>query len=413
MFNWLPWRKKDVSFSDDSLPEVLKSVFGGGAISKSGASVNWNTALQVSTVLACARVIAEGLAQVPLKIFREEGRSRLPARDHALYQVLHRRPNPWMTSFELRETMGLHAALTGNAYAFTNRVGRERRIAEIIPLEPSNVTLVRAADFSVSYKVRGKDGEIREFPAEAIWHWKGPSWSGASGLDAVKLAREAIGLALSTEEHHAKLHANGARAGGVLSVEGTLSEQQYKQLREFVEKNHQGATNAWRTMILDRNAKWLSTAMNGVDSQHLETRRYQVEEICRFFRVMPIMVGYSDKASTYASAEQMFLAHVVHTLSPWYERIEQSIDCFLLGEAALKAGYYAKFVVAGLLRGALKDTAEYLSKLTTNGILTRNEAREKLEYNPLDGLDDPLTPANMTVGAEPSDPEKEGALNGA
>lgn len=410
MFNWLPWRKKDVSYSDDSLPEVLKSVFGGGAISKSGASVNWTSALQVSTVLACARVIAEGLAQVPLKIFREQGRERLPAKDHSLYTVLHRKPNPWMTSFELRETMGLHAVLTGNAFAFISRVGREGRVAELIPLEPGNVTVVRAADFSVSYHVRGKDGERREFPAEAIWHWKGPSWSGATGLDAVKLAREAIGLALSTEEHHARLHANGARSSGVLAVEGTLSEAQYKQLKDFIEKNHQGATNAWRTMILDRNAKWLPTAVTGVDSQHLETRRFQIEEICRAFRVMPIMVGYSDKASTYASAEQMFLAHVVHTLSPWYERIEQSIDCRLLSDADLDGGYYAKFVVAGLLRGALKDTAEYLSKLTTNGILTRNEAREKLEYNPLDGLDEPLTPSNMNIGGAPAEEEPAGVV---
>jgi len=116
------------------------------------------------------------------------------------------------------------------------------------------------------------------------------------------------------------------------------------------------------------------------------------------------MAGYSDKAATYASAEQMFISHVVHTLSPWYSRVEQSIDCQLLSEKDAEQGFYAKFVAEGMMRGAFKDTSESLSALTLNGILTRNEAREKLEQNPIDGLDEPLTPANMMVGATP-DPE--------
>jgi HK97 family phage portal protein len=154
-------------------------------------------------------------------------------------------------------------------------------------------------------------------------------------------------------------------------------------------------------VILDRNAKFLPTSLSGVDAQHLETRKYQIEEVCRAYRVMPIMVGYSDKASTYASAEQMFLAHVVHTLSPWYERIEQSANAKLLSPQERTSGLYTKFVAAGLLRGALKDTAEYLHKLVLDGIMTRNEARDKLDLNPLDGLNEPLTPANMNVGTEP------------
>jgi len=138
-----------------------------------------------------------------------------------------------------------------------------------------------------------------------------------------------------------------------------------------------------------------------VDAQHLETRRYQVEEVCRAMRVMPIMVGISDKATTYASAEQMFLHHVVHTLSPWYERIEQSIDCNLLGDNEMDDGYYAKFIEEALLRGAMKDTAEYLVKMTSAGLMTRNEGRAKLDLNPLPGLDKPLTPVNMQIGTDP------------
>ena len=168
-----------------------------------------------------------------------------------------------------------------------------------------------------------------------------------------------------------------------------------------------GADNAGSVMLLDRNAKFMSQAMTGVDAQHLETRRNQIEEVCRFFRVLPIMIGYSDKAATYATAEQMFLAHVVHTLMPWYERIQQSAEVNLLTRAERQGGLYIKLQEAALLRGAMKDTAEYLYRLTTAGIMERNEARSKLDLNPIDGLDDPLTPINMTTdptGAPANDP---------
>lgn len=407
-FTW-PWsRKANEDGSIRRSVDLMRHLFGARS-TKSGASVSHASALEVTAVFACVRVIAEGVAQVPLKLFRESGRDMLPALDHPLYRILHRKPNPWMTSFELRETMVLHAALTGDAIAFVNRVPGSGRILQIVPFRPNDVEIRKDASGMPSmYVVTGTDGSKREIPPAAIWHIRGPSWDGVCGLDVVKLAREAIGLAMATEEAHAGMHANGARISGLYSVEGTLNPDQYKSLRTWIEDKYAGAANAGRIMLLDRAAKFTPQSMTGIDAQHLETRRFQIEEICRAFRVLPIMIGYSDKAATYASAEQMFLAHVVHTLMPWYERIEQSIDCRLLTERDLDQGLYAKFIAAGLLRGALKDTAEYLAKLVTNGILTRNEARAKLELNPLAGLDEPLTPANMNIGEpepSPADPD--------
>lgn len=397
---------KSTAYSSASLPALLSAVFGGGA-TKSGASVTPETALQVTAVLGCVRVLSEGVAQVPFKLMRSDGRNRLEAREHRLYDVLHRRPNAWMTSFEFRETMMIHAALCGRGYAFINRVGSGNEVAELIPLEPANVRPIRAADCTLTYAVRGPNGGERIFPAESIWHWRGPSWNGYEGMNITRLAREAIGISMAAEQMHAKLYANGVKPQGLYSVEGTLSPQQYKDLRRWLDDEYGGAENAAKLMILDRNAKFTPTTFSGVDAQHLETRRFQIEEACRPYRVMPIMIGYSDKAATYASAEQMFLAHVVHTLAPWYERIEQSADINLLTDKERAAGYYAKFVTAGLLRGALKDTAEYLGKLVQGGIMVRNEAREKLDLNPIDGLDEPLTPANMNVG-QPAEDEKTG-----
>ena len=366
----------------------------------SGRAVNSTSAIEVSTVFACCRVIGEGLAQVPLKLMRETGNTRQPAKDHPLYDLLSSRPNAWQTSFEFRETLAWHLALTGNAFVFINRVFG--KIRELIPVEPGRVKVNRAEDGTLSYDIRNDNGQVQTFPAPAIWHVKGASWNGWIGLEPVKLAREAIGLAMATEEATGSLHKNGVRPSGVYSVEGTLKDDQYKALSKWINDNLAGASNAGSAMILDRSAKWINTQMSGVDAQSLETRKYQVEEICRFFRVMPIMVGYSDKAATYASAEQQFLAHVVHTLAPWYQRIEQSIDACLLTPKERASGLYACFVEEGLLRGSLADTKDYLLGLVNGGLMTPNEGRAKLDLNP-DGDPDSdrlRIPANI-VGDAP------------
>ena len=405
LWNRITGRKSDQGGGGDSLSAILSALLVG-AQAKSGATVNRETALKVSALFACVRVIAEGVAQVPFKLMRqtESGVSRHPQRgdatDHPLYDLLHRAPNAWQTSFEFRETMVIHAMLGNGAYAFKNVVDvgtRGPRVAELILIDPSRVTVKQHDDWSITYKVRGRSGEVQDFPQQAIWHLRGPSWDGVLGLDILKLAREALGLSISTEETHSALHKKGVRPSGIYSVDSTLTSEQYKALKTWIEKEYAGAESAGLPMVLDRGAKFVTQTMNGVDAQHLETRRFQIEEVCRFCRVLPIMIGYSDKAATYASAEQMFLAHLVHTLMPWYERIQQSADVNLLSKADRQNGYYTKLVEAGLLRGALKDTADYLARLTMGGIMERNEARAKLDLNPLAGLDKPLTPTNMTT----------------
>lgn len=398
---WLRGKSGPTPMSSATLAQLLSSVFGGGA-TKSGATVNAETALQVSVVLACVRVIANGVAQVPLRVMREtpDGRSRLPAKGHPLWDVLHRKPNRWQTSFALRETMIIHAALVGDAYAFKNRVGADGRIGELIVIPPNRVRVdVDDATSELRYIVTGRSGAQRALGEGDVWHLRGPSWDGQVGMKTIALAREAIGLAMATEETQANLHAKGVSTSGVYSIEGTLNKEQYQALKDWITKEF-GAGAKGAPMILDRNAKWQPTTMTGVDAQHLETRKFQVEEICRAFGVMPIMAGQADKASTYASAEQMFIAHLVHTLTPWYERFEQSADCQLLTDADRADGYYTFLDPAGMLRGALRDTAEYLYRLVSIGTMTRNEARRQLDLNPIEGLDEPLTPINTVTSAQ-------------
>ena len=384
----------------------LFRLLAGWMGTKSGASVSHKSALEVSAVLACARVISEGIAQVPFKVYRQDGGNVVPATDHPLYSVLHRKPNGWMTSFELRETMAIHCILTGNAFAFINRL--RGGVAEIIPIPPGSVSVKQKDNYSLEYTVTAPNGKAMPVPQAAIWHWRGPSWDAVSGMDVVKLAREAIGLAMSAEESQARIQKTGAAISGTYSVEGTLNAEQYKAMRAWLDKEFDGAANLGKTKLLDRNAKFHPQSMTGIDAQLLETRKHQIEEICRAFRVMPIMAGYSDKAATYASAEQMFLAHVVHTLSPWYERIEQSAECNLLTAKEVSDGYFVKFNAAGLMRGSHKDRSEYFAKALGAGgspaWMTQDEVRALEELNPMGG-DAALLPkpTNVPGNAAPKD----------
>lgn len=366
----------------------LFRLLGGFGTSKTGQEVNHATALRVTTVLACARVIAEGISQVPFKLHQSAGLGSAPARDHSLYEVLALRPNGWMTSFELREMMAMHACLTGGALAVIVR-GIGGRVAELLPVPRHAWTAKQERDYSITYSVTMQGGEVLTLGQDRVWHWRGPSWDGVVGLDVISLAREAVGLAMATEESQASLHANGLRVSGVYSVDKELTEQQFQRLRKWLADHWGGSDKSGMPLIADRNAKWTPTTMNGVDAQHLETRKYQVEEVCRALRVLPIMVGHSDKTQTFASVEQMMIAHVVHTMMPWYTRIEQSADVQLLTAKDRRDGLFTKFNAAALMRGSHADRSQYLSRALGAGgapaWMTQDEARALEELPPMGG----------------------------
>ena len=380
--------------------ELFKEIYGGKP-TKSGVAVNAKNAIDVSTVFACCRVIGEGVAQVPLQLMREskDGKTRTKAKEHSLYDKLAFKPNRWMTSFEWRELVCWHVVLCGNHYSFINRLGN--KIVELYPFTPGSVEVTFDRGV-LTYKVTAEDGTSRPFPAELILHVRGPSMNGWYGLEAVKNAREAIGLAMATESAAASLHQNGVNPSGVYSVEGTLSPDGYKNLSEWIAKHYAGAENAGKALILDRAAKWSQTQMSGIDAQSVEQRRFQIEEICRFARVMPIMVGYSDKAATYASAVQLFLAHVVHTLAPWYQRLEQCLDANLLTDKERAAGYYFNFVEEGLLRGSVAETHAMILADVNGGLITPNHGLALLDMNPdPDPASDKLRIPTNIVGNQP------------
>lgn len=369
----LPWSRK--GSGPDTL-ELFRELYGSSPV-RSGVTVTWKTALEVTAVLRCVSSIADGLSTVPLKLFQKTATGRIEATDHPLHDLMTA-PNDWQDGLQFRETLAFHMALCGNAFVFVNRVRGE--VSELLPLEPGRVEVKRETDWRLRYWITGLDGHREEVPTQSIWHLRGPSWNSYFGLEPVRMAREAIGLSMALEQSHARLHRNGVKPSGVYSVEGTLDKEQHARLRERITEHLAGVDNAGKPLILDRAAKWLSIAMTGVDAQHLETRRHQIEEICRAFGVMPIMVGYSDKTATYASAEQMFIAHAVHTIRPWHRRFEASIKRWLLTPEERRAGFYPKFMDNELMRGAAKDRAEYYAKALgaggTKGWMTQNDVRD-------------------------------------
>jgi HK97 family phage portal protein len=377
----------------------------GALASVTGKTVNWRTALQVATVFACCRVIGNGMAQVPFKLMQKNGRKRTPATAHPLYRLLSLKPNDWQTSFEFRQMLAWHIELCGNAYVFISRAS-SGKILELIPLPPGQVTPKRDEDLRITYDVTGFDGTFRTLEKGQIWHLRGPTIDGFHGLDVVKLAREAIGLAMATEEAVARLHKNGIQNTGVYSVESTLDKKQYDDLATWIGKQFAGLQNAGKPMILDRGAKFLNTSMSSVDAQSNETRKTQVEQICSFMGVLPIKVGFSDKTATFASAEEMNRAHREDCLSPRWESFEQSAMINLLTDAEIEAGLYFNFTEEGLLRGSAKDTKDVILGYVNGGLMYPNEGRDLLDLNPdTDPASDQLRiPANIVGEPKPAEP---------
>lgn len=402
--NWVAERESERKSSSMTTGDLYKELLMQAGV-KSGVPVTWRTALQASTAFACARVIAEGIAQVPFKLFKERvgGVGMDAAKSHSLYELIYLKPNEWQTSFEFREQIGLHLAFLGNAYVYKVR-GLRGQIVELLPFPP-NMVQIKRTGWERSYLVNTFDGNQIEVKSEDMWHIRGMSWDGIEGLPGIKLAKEAIGLSLALEEHAARMFSNGAKPGGILSTDAKLDKPQTDVLRESWYAAQGGGENAYKTAILSGGLKWTPLAQTGVDSQHEQQRRLTVEEICRFFRVMPIMVMQADKAATYASSENMFIAHVVHTLMPWYTRLEQSADVNLLTAEERMQGYYTHFMAQALMRGASRDRGEYFSRALGSGgtpaWMTQDEVRALEEMNPMGGSAAAL-PIPTNVGGGPA-----------
>lgn len=400
IWNPLSWGRKKLSLKQ---PEG----WGYGSATRSAVAINRATAMQVTAMLCAGRVISEGIAQIPLKLYRETddastGKTlRTPARDHPLYNVLAYQPS-WLTSFEWREIATLHAALEGNSYGWINRKA-DGTVREILPLAPDDVQFALNDRWEPIYTWKG-----RQMPRREIFHLRGPSYDGTIGERTIHLAKEAIGLAKALEYSHADLYGKSGRPSGVLNSADKISPEKADEVRAAWMKRF-GPGGDGGTAVLDGSWEFKPITMTAVDAQFIETRRFQIEEIGRAMRVFPQMLMHSDKTSTFASASEFFRAHVIHTLGPWIERWEAAIKRDIIGYDGANADIWPRFSTEGLLRGDPKERSEFYKQMILNGIMSPNEVRALENLNPRDNGDEYLTPLNMRIGDQ--EPEPEAKLN--
>lgn len=391
--NLWPFGRKAAELTYDQVADLIDGVSGGAV---AGVTVNEKSALQVATVLACVKVISDGCATPDLHVFREKrDGTREKATNIPEYRLLSRRPNEWQTSFEWRRLMTIHAALTGAALSI-KVLGDNRRVRELIPVEPGRWDVRRVSRYELRYRCWDEFGMIGEFTPDQVFVLNGVQWDWTKSLNAVRLAQSAIGLAIATEQSMQSMHANGLRPSGVYSVEGSLTKEQHERLTTRL-SGKAGPSKFGVPLVLDRSAKWLQTGSSAIDAQSNETRRTQVEEICRAYGVFPIMVGHSDKASTFASTESFFGAHLIHTLTPWHKAWTQRMDEMLLdGSGPL----FAEFDTRYIRMASMKDRAMYARTMIEMGLMSPNEWRDMEGMDPRPGGDEYLRPLNLTSGSE-------------
>ena len=383
--------RKAAQLTYDQVADLIDGT-GGGYVA--GVTVNEKTALQVSTVLACVKIIADGCATPNLHVFREmQDGTRQKATNIPEYRMLSRRPNECQTSFEWRRQMTLHAALTGAGLSIKVR-GDNGRVRELIPVQPGQWEVRKIGRYELRYRCWDEFGIIGDFKADDVFVLNGVQWDWASSMSAVYLARQAIGLAIATEKSQSAMHENGLRPSGTYSVEGTLSKEQQDRLTAYL-ANKAGPSKVGIPLVLDRAAKWLQTGSSAADAQSNETRRTQVEEICRVYGVFPIMVGHSDKAATFASSEAFFAAHLKHTLAPWHKSWRDRFDEFLLdGSGPL----FTEFDTRYLTSGSMVDRSQWTRTMIEMGVYNANEIRDYDGLDPREGGDEYLKPMNMQSG---------------
>lgn len=358
-------------FTDLHDPELHDFMRGGKTAS--GAYVDAKGALQNMAILRCVTLISESIGMLPVNLI-ERGNEKRHAREHAVYRLLKTEPNGWQTPYEFKALMQLRLLTKGNAYALIIRtLGRPVRL---VPLDPDRVTPKQRGDWSIEYEYVKPNGDIVIHPGKDILHLRDLSDDGIIGLSRVKLAKEAIGIALQAEKAASRLFTNGVMAGGALSTPNALSDSAYERLKKSMDEKA-GSSEAHKWLILEEGLsaeKYINTA---ADAQHLESRNHQIEEVARAFGV-PRPLLMMDDTSWGSGIEQLGIFFVQYSLQHWFTVWEQAITRTLL-DGSEKDTYYPKFNERALMRGTLNDQANFFTKALGSGghgsWMTPNEVR--------------------------------------
>ena len=370
------FKSRDKPVKDRTGGSAYTFLMGG---STAGKNVNERSAMQMTAVYACVRILSEAIAGLPLHMYRykDEG-GKEKAIDHTLYHLLHDEPNPEMTSFVFRETLMTHLLLWGNAYAQIIRNGKGEVIA-LYPLMPNRMEVNRDQNGMLYYVYQKSsddaptmDGTSVILRPSEVLHVPGLGFDGLVGYSPIAMAKNAIGLSMAAEEYGAKFYANGAAPSGVLEHPGVLKNP--AKVRDSWNAAFGGTSNSHKVAVLEEGLKYTPISIAPNEAQFLETRKFQIDEIARIFRVPPHMVGDLEKSS-FSNIENMSREFVTYTLSPWMVRWEQSLSKALLSKEE-KACCFFKFNVDGLLRGDYASRMNGYAVGIQNGFMSPNDVRE-------------------------------------
>lgn len=385
-----------------------------GANSSAGQNVTAERMLSLSAVWACARLISETIATLPLSMYERTTTGKRLAPQHPLHGLLHDMPNADTTAAVHWEATVAAMLLRGNARAEKLMIGS--RLVGLQFLNPSRLTITRGADGRAEYRYTESNGRQRIIPAERIWNIPGFSLDGKSGVSVIAYGANVFGAALSAEQAASGTFARGLLPTTWFKYPKTLKDSQRTEAREFIENRLSGAVNAGKPAILEADMEVGTIGIDPADAQLLESRAFSVEEVCRWFRVPPFMVGHAEKSTSWGTGiEQQMIGFLTFTLGPWLRRIEQSISKDLLSPIE-RQRYYPKFAIEGLLRADSAGRAAFYSAMVNNGILTRDEVRELEDREPMGGnaavltVQTALAPLD-TLGNRAADQQARAALN--
>ncbi|QKS59336.1 phage portal protein [Paenibacillus barcinonensis] len=363
-----------------------------GALTGRGATVTESTAMRSTAVLTCVRILAESVASLPLPVYKRlnpRGKSRTT---HRVGYLLQNQPNPRMTAFTFRETMMAHILLWGNCYAEIE-YDLAGEIVALWPIPPHRVEHMETADGDPFFRVTTKDGKQHNVPFYAMFHIPGLGFDGTKGVSVIHWARQAVELALATEQFGADFFENGTNVGAVATLPGTLSDAAFERLQKSLREKYEGLGKAHRLMLLEEGMTFSKNTIPPNDAQFLETRKFQILEIARVFRVPPHMMADLERAS-FSNIEQQSIDFVIHSLRPWLIRWEQTISWKLFSESERKK-FFAEHLIEGLLRGDSSARAAFYKEMFNMGAYSQNDILEKENENPIEGGDRYWVPLNM------------------
>lgn len=364
-----------------------------GTSNHAGKSVHLHSVLQLSTAWACIRLTAQAVSCLPLAMYEKRGYDdRVRVSDDDLAEVICDNPNEDQTALEYWESMVAWMAATGNAYS--EKVQSGNRLVSLQPLASTHCIPFRDSEGDLQYRVNDR-GKTEILPRDKVFHLRGFGFGGDMGLSPIQFGAQAFGSAIALDEATGKLYGNGLQASGVLSSDKTLEKDQREQLQTIMEK-FVGSRNAGKLMVLEAGLKYDRLALSPVDAQMLENKRFSVEEICRWWGVPPIIIGHAAQGQTMwgSGVEQILLAWLTLGIDPLCDRIEARIKKQLIRPSGNRRRY-AEFNREALLQMDSKSKAAFLSTMTQNGLMTRNEGRAKLNLPRKDGGDELTAQTNL------------------